>query len=248
MYRWYDLSFNILQNHEFVDYRNVVRGDADKRTVDDDDDGATIKSYPMVVTNEHEIKSVVHVLKQPEGQMLGLWSSDILRVEVTIERAIQRAGCRVMKLDFSNIVWAESLPTWLSTMDKTSNRTRTILKQLTAVIGGENVSSKAEQEFILSEENMDAILVEFRTLLAEKRAQMAAMQARDPSRPLVLFVRGVDSFLATVMKYGSHGRKMINVYLEYFLSYPRTVNPTHVVVAQSDKFWFLHWLKNDMMR
>lgn len=231
LYRWYDLNFNILNEYSYIDYnKNVVpQSDLEK----------------LATVDTKDVESISKLVRLSQGQIVAVWSPDVFRAEVLVDSALRKAQCRVIHLDFSNVVWAESIPSWIRRIYETSNRLRSTLQQIFALI--RDGAPGQEEDTEMCDEHFDKMLVEFRTLMAEKRHWSVRTLKEDPSRPLVMYIKGIDSLLGMASKYGARGHKVISVYLAHFCSYLRHPR-MHVVLAMSDQFWLQHWIRNNGLR
>lgn len=228
--RWWHINFNILNEQCYYDYKYQHHSLSDLEVlanVDNSDFTDTIKS----------------IVSMTECQLIGAWSSDIFRSESTVLASLQEAKCSVLNLDFRDSVWIESLKAWLSRMYLTSNPVRTILKELVALVREDNTN---DGTYDLSEAEVDALFVEFRTLLLEKRDVCQRQQQKHPSRPLVVFVKGLDRMMLVEKKFGVVGKKIIDDFIDHFLGLCNS--NIHVVLSFSDQFYVKYWLVNAKLR
>ena len=200
--RWYILNFKILNEYSFLDYKYAHKDFTELQKISS-------------VGGERISDVMKAVFASEEGQFIGAWSSDVFRVDSIISATLQEFECRVIELDFCNIVWAESLGACMNRRYRTSNPVRTVLKELISLIRDDILDSQTNDSDV-SPFQMTALMVEMRTLLAEKKNLCTQLQKEEPDRPLVISIKGIDKLIATEKRFGSKGRRVIIEYMNHF--------------------------------
>lgn len=235
LHRWYTINFKIINEYSFLDYKYPQPDLTELQTL-------------AAVGGERVSDVMKTIIASEEGQFIGAWSSDVFRVDSIISKMLRECECRVIELDFSNIVWAESLSAWMTRLYHTSNPVRTVLKEMISLIRDDIVSGASHMgDADVSPTEMTALMVEMRILLAEKREQCMNAQKKQPDRPLVVSIKGIDKLIATEKRFGAKGRRVIIEYLNHFLSFIGT-SKLHVVVSMSDQFFLRFWLHHPPLR
>lgn len=230
--RWYYTTYVLQREYEFVDFSVSPR-----RLMTDLQELACL-------FHQDKVDLLRRVISLKQNQLLAFWGSDMDIIDGVIMKTLMDMKCRTMILNFKDAVWVENVESWMDRMEETSNPIHVIVRNLGALIASLGFTSAVPGSDALDEDK--SLMLRFRTLLAEKVYLMKKAATKDPTRPLVFYLSGLER-LACIGKGDEQStggsNKYLARYLEHFVNICDRASPVIVVAGMSDTFWLQHWLK-----
>lgn len=236
--RWYYTTYVLQHEYEFVDFSRSPR-----RIL-------TELQELACLYHQDKVDHISRVISLKQNQFLTFWGSDMDVIDGLIMKTMMDMKCRTMILNFKDAVWVENVRSWMDRMEETSNPIHVIVRNLGALIASLGFTSNALPESESPDEDK-TLMLRFRTLLAEKVYFTKKAAAKEPNRPLVLYLSGLErlAYVGNVDEPSvGASNKFLARYLEHFVNICENVSPVIVLAGMSDTFWLQHWLKSPAAR
>lgn len=231
--RWYYTTYVLQHEYEFVDFSYSPRRQL------------TELQELACLYHQDKVDHMMRVISLKQNQFLTFWGSDMDVIDGLIMKTLMDMKCRTMILNFKDAVWVENVRSWMDRMEETSNPIHVIVRNLGALIASLGFSSNALPESESPDEDR-SLMLRFRTLLAEKVYFTKKAAEKEPNRPLVVYLSGLERLAyvgnADEPSMGA-SNKYFARYLEHFVNICENVSPVIVLAGMSDTFWLQHWLK-----